>query len=192
MRKTMLVGLVLTLAAVVVVFVSAWLDLKLEPVALMGVAVGAAIALVPDRTPLMRLAGFVGGFVAAWIGYFVRAAMLPDSTGGRAVAVGLVIILAVAVAAASLGRIPLWSTLLGAGAFAGAYEYTYAAAPPEVATTSVSTATALLLTAAAGYLATALVAPAGEQPVERAHRAPASRNDDETGRLDDMMMEKTK
>ncbi|HEU4512197.1 MAG TPA: hypothetical protein VFR87_03750 [Nocardioidaceae bacterium] len=192
MRRTMLVGLVLTLAAVVVVFVSAWLDLELEPVALMGVALGAVVALVPDRTPLMRLAGFGGGFVAAWIGYFVRAGMLPDSTGGRAVAVGLVIVLAVAVAAASMDRIPLWSTLLGAGAFAGAFEYTYAAAPPEVATTSVSAATALLLTAAAGYLATALIAPAGEQPVERAHRASTPRNDDETGRLDDMMMEKTK
>ena len=192
MRRTMLVGLVLTLAAVVVVFVSAWLDLELEPVALMGVTVGAVVALVPDRTPLMRLAGFAGGFVAAWIGYFVRAGILPDSTGGRAVAVGLVIVLAVAVAAASMDRIPLWSTLLGAAAFAGAFEYTYAAAPPEVATTSVSAATALLLTAAAGYLATALVTPAGERPVERTHRAPAPKNDDETDRLDDMMMEKTK
>ena len=37
--------------------------------------------------------------------------------------------------------------LLGAAALAGAYEYTYAAAPPEVASTSVSAVTALLFTA---------------------------------------------
>jgi hypothetical protein len=187
----MLVGSVLTLAAMGVVFVSAWLDLELESVALLGVALGAVVALVPDRSPLMRLAGFAGGFVAAWIGYLVRAAMLPDSTGGRAVAVGLVVVLAFAIAALAMGRIPLWSTLLGAGAFAGAFEYTYAAAPPEVATTSVSAATALLLTAAAGYLATALVAPDGERVAERPRRV-RTRNEDEAGSLDDMMMEKTK
>jgi len=193
MRRTLLVGLVLTLAAVVVVLVSGWFDLELEPLALLGVAVGAIVALVPDRTPLMRLAGFAGGFVAAWIGYIVRAAVLPDSSGGRAVAVGLVVVLAVAIAAASLGRIPVWAALLGAGAFAGAYEHTYAAAPPEVASTSLSIASALLLAAAIGYLAVALVAPAGERPHTHPHRAPRPRTQDEAGTiaLDDMM-EKTK
>ena len=191
MRKDLLVGLVLTVAAVLAVFVSGWFDLELEPVALLGVALGAVVALVPDRTPLMRLAGFFGGFVVAWVGYLVRAAMLPDSTGGRAVAVGLVVVLAVAIAAFSLGRIPLWSTLLGAAALAGAYEHTYAAAPPEVASTSVSTATAVMFAVAIGFLATALMAPATQQPVERAHRAPREK-DYESDSFDDLMMEKTK
>jgi hypothetical protein len=193
MRKTLLVGLVLTVAAVLVVFVSAGLDLELEPVALLGVALGGVIALVPDRTPFMRLAGFAGGVVAAWIGYLLRAAVLPDSSGGRAVVVALVIVLATAIAALSLGRIALWSTLLGAAAFAGAYEYTYAAAPPEVASTSVSAATALFLTVAVGFLATGLMAPAGERAVERGTRAYRPADDDlETTSLDDMMMENTK
>lgn len=192
MRKNLLVGLVLTVAAVLVVFVSAAFDLELEPVALLGVALGAVVALVPDGSPLMRLAGFAGGFVAAWIGYVVRAAMLPDSTGGRAVAVGLVVVLAVAVVAVALGRIPLWSSLLGAGALAGAYEFTYAAAPPEVASTSVSTATTLLFTLAIGFLAAALTAPASEQRVEPTRRAPKRVDEGDAGRLDDMMMEKTK
>lgn len=192
MRKTLLVGLVLTVAAVLVVFVSAGLDLKLEPVALLGVALGGVIALVPDRSPFMRLAGFAGGFVAAWIGYLLRAAVLPDSAGGRAVVVAIVIVLATAIAALSAGRIALWSTLLGAAAFAGAYEYTYAAAPPEVASTSVSAATTLLFTVAVGFLAAALMTPATEQPVERRTRAQRPTDDVETTRLDDMMMEKTK
>lgn len=192
MRKTLLVGLVLTVAAVVVVLVSAALDLELEPVALLGVAVGAVVALVPDRTPFMRLAGFAGGFVAAWVGYLLRAGVLPDSAGGRAVAVALVIVLAVAVSAATAGRVPMWSALLGAAALTGAYEHTYAAAPPEVTSTSLSTATILLFTAAVGFLATAIVAPGGEQPAERAHRASKRLDDAETTSFDEIMMEKIK
>lgn len=192
MRKTLLVGLVLTVASVLVVVVSAWFDLELESVALLGVCAGAVVALVPDRTPFARLGGFAAGFVAAWVGYLLRAAVLPDSTGGRAVAVGLVVLVSVGVAAASLGRIPVWSTLLGAGALAGAYEYTYAAAPPEVTSTSLSSATALLLTAAVGFLATALVAPDGEQPTPRGIALPRRRRDDATDRLEDLMMEDNK
>ncbi len=159
MRRTSLVGLGLAGAAVVAVLVSSVFDLELESVALLGAATGAAVALVPDKTPLSRLAGFGVGFVAAWIGYVARGALLPDSAGGRAVAVALVVLLATAAVLASRERIALWSTLIGAGAFAGAYEFTYAAAPPELLDTSLSTATTLLLNVALGFLAVALVAP---------------------------------
>ena len=187
MRKTMLVGLVVTVAAVLVVLVSAWFDLELESVALLGVGVGAVIALVPDRSPWMRLVGLLGGVVAAWVGYLVRAGMLPDSPGGRAVAVGLVVVLAVGVAVAGMGRIPLWSSLLGAAALAGAFEYTYAAAPPEVTSTSISAVTTLLFTVAVGFLAAALVAPEGEQPAAPRPPRPHRRDDAPTSRLDDIM-----
>jgi hypothetical protein len=189
MRKNLLVGLVLAVAAVLVAGVSAWLDLELESVALLGVTLGAVLALVPDRSPFARLAGFAVGFVLAWIGYFLRAAVMPDSTSGRAIVMALVIVLAVAALAFSMGRMPLWSGLLGVAALVGAYEYTYAAAPPEVASTSISAATALLFTVAVGFLATALVAPTGEEYVERSDRAPRHADDVEAGRLDDMMME---
>lgn len=187
MRKTLLVGPVLVVAAVLAVFVSSWFDLELEPVVLLGVALGAAVALVPDRSPLMRLAGFAGGLVAAWVGYVVRAAVLPDSTGGRAVAVALVLVLAVAVVVVSLDRVPLWATLVGAAALAGAYEYTYAAAPPEVASTSLSAATALLLASAIGFLAAALAIPGEARPRPGLRRTTAPKEDGETGRLDEMM-----
>ena len=191
MRKTLLAGLVLTAAAVLVVVVSAMFDLELESVALLGVALGAVIALVPDRTPAVRLAGFFGGFVVALIGYFVRAGLLPDSVGGRAVAVGLVVLLCVAIAVASMDRLPLWTTLLGAAALAGAYEYTYAAAPPEVTSTSVTAATSLLFTVAIGFLAAALVAPA-EGEVRRPRRTRPVKATESEHKLDDLMMEKTK
>lgn len=192
MRNTLLVGVVVTVTAVLVVLIGAALDLDLELVALVGVAVGAAVALIPDRSPFMRLVGFVAGFVIAWVSYLIRAAALPDSAGGQALTVGVVVALAVVVAAASMGRIPLWSTLLGVGAFSGVYERAFVAAIPEVATTSVAVATALLLTTGVGFLAAALVAPGGERPVERAHRAPRPvQDDEETARLDEMM-EKTR
>lgn len=191
MRRTLLVGVVLTVTAVLVVLLGAALDLDLKLVALAGIAVGAVVALVPDRTPIMRVTGFVIGFAVAWVLYLVRALMLPDSTGGQAVMMGVTVALAVAASAVSLGRIPLWAPLLGLGVFSAAYERPFAAAIPEAASTSTATATALLLTTAVGFFVTALVAPEGEQPEPRAHRARTPRQDDgETSRLDDMMMEK--
>jgi len=197
MRRTLVAGLVLAAAAVLVVLVSSGLDLELESVALLGGALGAVVALVPDRTPLVRLAGFAGGFVAAWVGYVLRAALLPDTAGGRAVAVGLVVLLCVGITAASRDRLPLWTTLLGTAALTGAYEFTFAAAPPELASTSVSTATTLLFNVAVGFLAAAVVAPRGPwastgdtgRPAGPAHDRSDAPADDAT--LDDFMMEKT-
>ena len=196
MRRTLVAGLVLAVAAVLVVLVSSELELELESVALLGGALGAVVALVPDRSAPVRLGGFAAGFVAAWIGYVVRAAMLPDTAGGRAVAVGLVVLLCVGITAASMDRLPLWTTLLGTAALTGAYEFTYAAAPPELATTSVSTATTLLFNVAVGFLAAALVAPHGRP--SRSHRSEEAdlASGDATqpaddAKLDDFMMEKT-
>jgi len=192
MRKTVLAGVVLAVAAVVVVLLSSALDLQLESVALLGGALGAVIALVPDRGPAARLGGFAAGFVAAWIGYAVRAALLPDTAGGRAVAVGLVVLLCVGVTVVSRDRLPLWSTLLGTAALSGAYELTYAAAPPEFLSTSVSTATTLLLNVAVGFLAAALVAPTGEtRRPEGAEEEPQPHDDPSSAKLDDFMMEKS-
>jgi hypothetical protein len=198
MRKTLVAGVVLAVAAVLVVLVSSALDLQLESVALLGGALGAVVALVPDRTPFVRLGGFIAGFVAAWIGYVVRAAVLPDTAGGRAVAVGLVVLLCVGITAASMDRLPLWTTLLGTAALAGAYEFTFAAAPPELASTSVTTATTLLLNVAVGFLAAAIFAPVDRPRRTRsAHREAPPAGDDGTtsisndSQLDDFMMEKT-
>ena len=188
MRKTIIAGLVLALAAALVMWLSAMFDLELESFVLLGVAVGAVVALVPDRTPLFRFLGFAAGFLVTWVGYVVRATLLPDTDGGRAVAVGLILLLCVGVFAASAGRLPLWSTLLGAAALSGGYEYTYAAAPPELASTSVSAATSLLFCLAVGYLVAATVAPqAGPVPSR-----PRTRDEDLENTSFDDLMEKTK
>jgi hypothetical protein len=186
MRKNLLVGLVLAVAAVVVVFVSDWFGLELESVALLGVAIGAVIAVVPDRSPFMRLAAFVAGALVTLICYLLRAGALPDSTAGFAVFAGLTIALVTVVSVGSGGRLSLWATLLGAAAFAGAFDQTYTAAPPEVVSTSVSALTALFMTVAFGFFAVlAAVLDPAASPAQRAPRTEES--PEETHRLDDMM-----
>jgi hypothetical protein len=192
MRKSIFAGLVLALASALVMWLSAIFDLELESVVLLGAAVGAVVALVPDRTPLFRFLGFAAGFVAAWLGFIARAALLPDTDGGLAVFVALVLLLCVGAFAVSVGHLPLWSTLLGAAAMSGGYEYTYAAAPPEILSTSVSAATSLLFCIAVGFLVAATVAPAAGQ-AGVAPRGPRTGDDDlENTSFDDLMMEKTK
>ena len=85
MRRTLLGGLLLVAAAFFTVLVGGWLDLELDAVAVLGVAAGAVVALVPDATVGRRLAGFALGVVAAVLGYYVRAALTPDTSMGRAV-----------------------------------------------------------------------------------------------------------
>ena len=162
MRKSLLAGGAFAVAAAVAVWLGEFFGLELDSFALLGVALGAVVALVPDGRPGVRLAGFGCGLVVTLIGYAVRAALLPDTTSGRAIAAFIMIALCVLVVAASIGRIPLWSTLLGAGAMFGAYEEIYAAAPPEFTSSSVSTLTSLVFTAGLGFLVASFFAPSAE------------------------------
>lgn len=179
MLRTLSTGLGLALAAVVMTLLGATLDLGLESVTLLGLALGATVALVPDATTGRRLAGFLAGFVIALLGYFVRAGLLPDTTSGRAVAVGVVVLLCAVAVAATAGRLPLWAVLLGTAGLSGAYELTYAGAPTEIFDTSLSTGTSLLLSVAVGFVVGGLVS---QDRAEHGHRAtpgaPSTRDDD--------------
>lgn len=188
MRTTLLTGLALMVAGVAAILIGSGLDLELESAALLGVAIGAVLALAPDRTPVVRIGSFAAGLVIAWVGYFIRAGLLPDTSAGRAVVVAIVLALCTAVAVATMNRAPLWAVLLGAASLAGAYEARYAAAPSEVVDTSVTAVTTILVTVALGFLAAALVAP---QPPAAVGSAPRRRNkdDEDTTQLEAMMME---
>ncbi|MHB8273613.1 MAG: hypothetical protein ACYDC9_02415 [Dermatophilaceae bacterium] len=146
----MLSGFVLALSAAVVLMIGGGSDL--EHVALLGAALGGVIGLVPHDPPLGKLGGFALGFVIAWMGFGVRAAVLPDTTIGRAVAAFLVILVVGAVAAVSAGKVPLWSALVGAAAIVGAYETSYTNSPSQFLTASPQAATTVLLAAGFGYL----------------------------------------
>jgi hypothetical protein len=177
MTKNVVGGLVLAVVAALVVGLGEVLGLDLQHVALLGAALGGVIGLVPDRSPWQRVVGFLVGFVAAWIAFAVRAAILPDSSGGRAVAAFLVVAACMLVAAATMARLPLWSMLVGAAAIVGAYEETYTNSPSQFLHESPTAATTVLLAVALGYLATAFLGPqialSREQEAAPDHRQPA-------------------
>ena len=191
MRRTLLVGGVLAVAAFLVVILSNLFDLELDSVALVGIALGAVVALVPDRSPWMRLAAFVAGIVVMWIVYILRAGVLPDTSTGRALGAGLALLLLTAIAAGSANRLPLWTLLVGAAALSGAYEYTFAAAMPEVMTTSVQAVTALLLASAVGFLVVALTSAPSDTPRPSREHAHRGDDDDDANHSLDEMMEKS-
>lgn len=189
MRRTLSAGLSIALATVILVLVGGALDLKVDAAALTGAAMGAVVALVPDRSIAARLGGFAVGFLAAWGGYLVRAGLLPDTTMGRALTAGLVLLVAVAVCAATAGRLPLWSALVGAATMAGTYEAAYSAAPSLVADTSVTGATTALCAAAVGFLAAAAFAPTPVEPAAPVRREAGGVGDDASTALDSILEE---
>lgn len=194
MRRSLIAGLVLAVFAALIVAVGQLLGLDLQHVALMGAALGGVLGLVPHSLPIGKLGGFVVGFVVAWIGFALRAAVLPDSASGRAVAAFLVVAAIGAACAISAGRLPLWSGLLGAAAIVGAYEETYTNAPSQFLKESPTAGTTVLFAVALGFLATSLL---GEGLRAGAHesgdgwswfnRDAARRNDSETVGLDDLV-----
>ena len=189
MRQTVLGGALLAVAAALLVLLGESLGLEIEQVALLGAALGAALGLMPDRTPGLRLAGFAVGLGAAWIGYALRAAMLPDSTSGRAVAVLLVIGLCLAVAALSSGRIPLWACLLGVAGLVGAYEETYALTPSKFLDESLTAVTTVLLAAGIGFLASSILGPVVQTRREHEETNQDHEADAESASFDEMLNE---
>jgi hypothetical protein len=180
MRNNVIAGTLLAVGAALVVGLGSWWGLDLEHVALLGAALGGVIGLVPDRPAWARLTAFGVGFAAAWLGFALRAALLPDAASGRAVAAFVVVLVCLAVSAASLTRLPLWAMLVGAAAIVGAYEQSYTSSPSQFLTESPTAATTVLLAAAIGYLATAFLGPQ-----VAAHREADRRADRSAGRPDD-------
>ncbi len=161
----------MALVGALTVVLGSALGLELDSAALLGVALGGVVGLVPDGSPVLRACAFVLGLGFAWAGFVVRAAVLPDAAVGRAIVVALVVGLCAVAATATVGRLPLWALLAGAAAMAGSYEATYALAPSRVLETSPSGATTVLLTAALGFLAASLAAAATTSQRDGAHVA---------------------
>lgn len=158
MLRTFILGSVLAVVAAVLVAFGTAFGLELSEFALLGASCGAVLGLVPDRSPLGRLGGFVAGFLLAWLGYALRAGFFPDTNGGRAVAAFVVVLAITVVAGLTGGALPLWSCLLGAAAMIGAYEVTFQLAPTAFTSESVTAATTVALAAAVGFLVAVVVA----------------------------------
>ncbi len=142
-----------------------------------------------------KVGGFLLGILAASVGYALRAALLPDSTGGRAVAIVLVVALAVGFILLTFGRAPLWSALLGVGALAGAYEIPFTDSPGSLTSSLPATLTLLLFMVAVGFASTVFFAEDDETGSEPQRRRRSKETDDggeaaeadETASLDDVL-----
>lgn len=183
MRRTAIGGAILAVIAFLLILFGETLDLELERVALTGAALGAVVALVPDRPPLFRAIGFAAGFLVGVGGYGLRAGLLPDTSFGRALAALVVLLLLMGIAVATGTRVPLWSLLVGAAAMTAAYETTFMVTPSAFPYEAPTAATQMALAAGVGYLAASFLGSAveGERDEERGRR----RRDNESHRPDD-------
>ena len=129
-KSLVLRGLCLAVLGALTVGLGATFGLDLDQVALLGVALGGVVGLVPDRASglanrrLRRPASPWPGRRTPRVRGF-----LPDTSSGRAVATFGVLMVLVALALATRANLPLWSMLVGSAAMAGAYEETYTAFP---------------------------------------------------------------
>lgn len=182
--RTCATGAALAVVAGALVDHGARLGADLPATALLGVAAGAVLGLVPSASAAGRAAGFLAGFAATWLAYALRAGVLPDIPMGRAIAAVLVLSVVTAVATATAERLPLWSGLVGAVTLIGVYETTYTATPSAVGSQSAVAATSVLLCAAAGFAVAVLAAafaPASREAAHGVHRSSdrTSRDDGE-------------
>jgi hypothetical protein len=167
--RALATGTALALAAFVL---TAWGDVfgaDLPKAALLGVATGAVLGLVPDRSPAARIGGFLFGFGAAWLGYALRAGWLPDTSTGRAIAAVIVVAVVTVIAVATANRLPMWAGFVGVATLVGAYETTFNATPTGFVADSTTAATASLLPAALAFLVAVLAGgTAGAGPTSAA------------------------
>lgn len=128
----------------------------LPKVALLGLAAGAVLGLVPARSLAGNLAGFLGGFAAVLVALSLQRTTLPDTGLGRAIAAVVTVSVVTAIATATADRAPLWAGLLGAATMTGSFAIVTAGAIPTT-TMAITAATAALLAAAVSLIATTLL-----------------------------------
>ncbi len=156
MRRILLSGLLLAALAGLALIISSGLHIGLGST-LLGACIGAVLGLVTTNSPLSRVGGFLIGFVITWVSYGIRAQFLPQSPLAQAIAVfGAIAVIAV-IAAVAKGKMPFWAFLLGAATMAGAYDFSFAAAPYNFISESISTAGGVLFPVALGMLAAVIL-----------------------------------
>jgi hypothetical protein len=162
--RTLVTGAALAVTAGLLADHGAIFGADLPKVALLGAAAGAVLGLVPDRLPAARLGGFLTGFAAAWIGYALRAGVLPDIPMGRAVAAVIVVALVTTVAVATANRLPMWAGFVGVATLLGSYETTFAATPTSFVSDSMTAVTTSLLAASLGFVVAVVATSFGPVP----------------------------
>lgn len=154
--STCAAGVAVAVAAGVLTAAGGPFGADLPKVALLGLAAGAVLGLVPARSVGGRLVGFLGGFAAVLVALYLQRTTLPDTGMGRALAAVVTVGLVTVLATATADRAPLWAGLLGAATMTGAFALVTAGAI-GTATSALTAATAALLAAGLSLVVTTLI-----------------------------------
>lgn len=166
--KILVGGLVLAVFAGLAILLSSWADMDVGNM-LFTAGCGAILGLLPTGTPASRIGAFLIGIVVAWVGYAIRAALLPDNAVAAALTAFVAIAIVTVIAAVSRGHVPVIASLLGLIAMTGGYDAVFAEAPYNFVASSIATVGVLLAGAAVGMLAVTLadlVSDLGKHPEE--------------------------
>jgi hypothetical protein len=155
MVRTLVAGLFIAVAAALVLLIGGPVGLN-AGVAVVGVSLGAVLALVPYRGPFWRIGAWAVGFIITWVSYAISALLFPSNNTGMAVGAFLGLILVTLVAGLTRERLPLWCGLTGVAAFVGSYYAAFNAAPYLFKTESITYLVAAFATTMVGFLAAAL------------------------------------
>jgi hypothetical protein len=128
MVRTFVVGLLIAVAAALVLVIGGPIGLN-AGVAVVGVCLGAVLALVGSGGPFARIGAWAAGFVLTWVSYAVTALLLPSNNVGSAVGAFIGLVLVTLVAGLTRERLPLWCGLLGVATFVGSYFNAFDTAP---------------------------------------------------------------
>lgn len=159
MGKTFIAGLLFIAAAIVTIVLGAVLDLKIDSV-FFGLAIGAALALVNDKSGTIgRLGAFAVGLVVTMAGYIVRILVLNESLLGQILFAVLVGLLIAVICGVTAGRLPLWAGMVGAALVAGSYEANFLAVPQDIATNLFAAVSMALVPMAIAFIAGILIRP---------------------------------
>lgn len=155
MVRTLVAGLFIAVAAALVLMIGGPVGLN-PGVAVVGVSLGAVLALVPYRGPFWRIGAWAAGFIITWVSYAISALFFPSTDTGMAAGAFLGLVLVTLVAGFTRERLPLWCGLTGVATFVGAYYAAFNAAPYLFKTESITYLVAAFATTMIGFLAAAL------------------------------------
>jgi hypothetical protein len=150
---------------------------QLAQAALIAVAGGGLVGLVPAPALPWRAGAFAIGFLIAGLTYLIRAGMLPDIPIGRGLGAVIAISLVTAMAVASAERLPLWAGLAGLATFSGTYEITFNATPSTVMADLPAAFTAAALAAAVGLLVGGVLSEVPDDRFDRPGRSDGAHAD---------------
>jgi hypothetical protein len=152
MGKTFFAGGALILAGVLAVLLDSLLGLGLGFV-LLGIAIGGALGLSRDGSPLGRIGAYVVGLLIMVVAFVGRVLLGNSSTVGLIAGIIAVLVPLTIVCALTRNRLPLSAGLLGVVTVVGAYETAFGLAPQNILSELLPSVTAVVFPVALGFIA---------------------------------------